>query len=188
MSNVSESVSGLDSGSARRQREPEGPQFKYEWPDDINPNVSWQELNQVLHTKYEQKFRTINNVFTVSMQDQKQLAIGEAIDFLIKQGGFISKTMTNEHRQLVQQFLEFKIRTMRNVKAIDEFQEKRVEAELRWANAAPVWEAEYSFEQPNALQLYDCLIPKLRDQRRLLVNTTTDDWVIYDNNKALAAY
>ena len=116
----------------------------------------------------------------------KPVAITEAVDFLKKQGGYVSKILTMEHRQLVEQFIEFKQRTIKNIRDIEEFNKKRYEAELRWANAIPVWESEYSFLEQTPLSLYDCLIPKMKEQKLLIIDSWNDRWQISENNKEKA--
>ena len=65
--------------------------------------------------------------------------------------------------------MDFKKRNDEMIKEREELWTRWNHSERALALKSPVMEAEYAFDQRTALSLYDCLIPTLREQRRLWV-------------------
>ena len=78
----------------------------------------------------------------------------------------MSELLTAEHRKLLKQFIEYKERNNEKLDEADRFVKWSKEVELSAAMKTPVMEAEHAIDDCTAMSLYDCLIPKLREQRR----------------------
>lgn len=97
----------------------------------------------------------------------KSVAVQDAIYFVKKQAKDLTKYLTKEHTQLVEQFQNYKHRTRKLLQERDDFKMALIDAELFAAQRYPACEAHYAFEDQNALGLYDCLTPCLKEHRRI---------------------
>ena len=62
-----------------------------------------------------------------------------------------------------------KERFERKIKERDQLHENWKISEILLAQKSPIFEAEYALEESSPLSLYDCLIPTLKSQRKLIV-------------------
>ena len=76
---------------------------------------------------------------------------------------------TKHHHDIVQQFKDFKARTAKHLAYAEEQKEYIANLERHLALKTPVMEAEFALDETSAISFYDCLIPKLKEQRRFLL-------------------
>ena len=71
----------------------------------------------------------------------------------------VSAMYTRNHHKIINQFIDFKNRTLEDIKTMEEYAEKAWKAEACFALWNPVYEAEYAILDSNPLKLYDCIVP-----------------------------
>ena len=91
----------------------------------------------------------------------------EAIEFLRREFKSVTNTLTVSHHKLLESIIGQSERSQSIIKERHFLQNKWRIAEQLYATKTPVMEAEYAFDESTALSLYDCLIPMLKENRRL---------------------
>ena len=81
----------------------------------------------------------------------------------------MTQTLTKAHHQLVSQFVGFKERTEEKMKKADQAIKEMSMLEVALAQKTPVMEAEFAMDDRTSLNLFDCLVPKLREHRRFRI-------------------
>ena len=51
---------------------------------------------------------------------------------------------------------------------------------------SPVNEAQFAFDERTPLSLYDSVLPRLKEHRKLIVDTSQFEQAVFDDNKAKA--
>ena len=70
---------------------------------------------------------------------------------------------------MIKQFLEFRDQSEEKLKQAAEKMKIMPYLEQALVLKTPVMEAEFAMDDRSPLNLYDCLIPKIREQRRFLI-------------------
>ena len=81
---------------------------------------------------------------------------------------------TRNHHKVIRQFIEFKNRTLEDIKTKEEYAERVWQAESALALKNPIFDAEYALDENNPLSLYDCYLPQLEDWRKRKQMSFTD--------------
>ena len=99
----------------------------------------------------------------------KPIIFDQAFKFVQQQGNLISKQFSEETRQIIKFFQSYRADTDYDISLVKKLQDDLAFTELALANKSPVNEAEYAFDGRTPLQLYDCLIPKLKEYQKYRV-------------------
>ena len=81
----------------------------------------------------------------------------------------ITQLLTKQHHSVIEQFLNFKERTLARVAENKDLWAVIEKLETKLAQKTPVLEAEYAIDDQTSLSLYDCLVPKLKEHRRFRI-------------------
>ena len=101
------------------------------------------------------------------MKNLKPIYLQEAVDFVKSRSEEIVKLLTRTHHIMIKNFLDFKTRSEKMQYERDILLENWRTTEAALCMKSPVCEVEFAHDDRTALSLYDCLVPKLREQRRL---------------------
>ena len=96
----------------------------------------------------------------------KPFIFDRACEFIREQTAAVTKLLTRQHHQLVDQFLAFKERTEHKLAWADSLQVDMAKLEVMIALKTPCMEAEHVLDDRNAFNFFDCLIPKIKEHRR----------------------
>ena len=93
---------------------------------------------------------------------------------------------TKEMRDLVVFFIRY--REITDPQAFDniELKKKHFYLERSLAEKTPVNEAEFAFAEQTPLKLYDCIIPRLKEHRKVKVDPMKSFMHVFDDNQAKA--
>ena len=75
--------------------------------------------------------------------------------------------LTKVHQGLIKQFIDDKSRSYEIVKLHDDMVEKVKMLEMALAQKTPVMQAEHVIDDTNLFSTFDCLIPKIKEHRRV---------------------
>lgn len=93
----------------------------------------------------------------------------EAKEFVREQLRKTLKAITKNHKQLIQQHIEYRDDTELLINERNMLRDRWMTYEHTCAMKSPVMEAEYAHDDTTALSMYDCLIPKLREWRKFRI-------------------
>lgn len=93
----------------------------------------------------------------------------QAVDFLKVQAESITKLLTKTHHNILQGFIQFKARNDKLIRERETMYACWLYSERALALKTPVREAEFALDDQSALRMYDCLLPLLKEHRRLRV-------------------
>ena len=105
----------------------------------------------------------MTKVHHAQMKDCRSMAMHEALLFLKSKCEILCKHLTQEHRKLLKQFFEYRERTHSRLVYLEEQDEKYCETIRNWALIASTTEGMYALDEKNALQMYNCLVPKMKE-------------------------
>lgn len=75
--------------------------------------------------------------------------------------------LSNQHRQLHAQFIEYRTEAEKLISERSMIYDNWLMFERAHMLRSPTFEVEYAHDERSPLGLYDCLIPKLREHRKL---------------------
>ena len=93
----------------------------------------------------------------------------EARKFVAELNTALCEQMTVNHHKILEQFVDFKDRTIRRIEYNDHLKDVTMQLEKRLALQSPAFEGEYAIDERTTLSLYDSLIPKLKEHRRFKI-------------------
>ena len=104
----------------------------------------------------------------------------EAIKWLEEKLVIISKSFTRELHEVIKQFISYKDKTYSRIAECAWYQENVKILEATLARKIPVFEAEYGLSETTPLRLYDSLVPRIRQHRKIVIDVhkgkTMDDY------------
>ena len=103
------------------------------------------------------------------LKDVKKIVMKEAGDWVRDQTKHITEELTKTHRTILSKFCEYSELGSALQQERETLLENWLTFEKAYAIRSPVMEAEFAHDDSNPLQLYDCLIPKLREHRELRI-------------------
>ena len=115
------------------------------------------------------KANQIQLAYDRKVRELKPYLFDKACQFLKEQTAHVTQIVTKQHHFLLQQFLHYKDRSDDQIKKFEELKRVVGMLELAVAQKTPVMEAEYAIDDTNKLSLFDCLIPKLKENRRFKI-------------------
>lgn len=131
-------------------------------------HIEDEALKQIMEKKLQKEKQN----FEMHLKNVKPIALRQAVDFVRREADSITTLLTKNHNQLYKKFLEMKQRFVPESNERDQLLENWKITEILLAQKTPVFEAEYALDERTPLSLYDCLVPKLKQQRRLVVQET----------------
>ena len=111
----------------------------------------------------------IEGNWELKLKNLKPVVFKEAQDYLMEKAGNLCHLMTNQHRQILKQFIDYHEFAESMIKERNYLFDKWRMFEHAYCITTPALEAEYAHDERTALSLYDCLIPRLREHRMLRV-------------------
>ena len=84
-----------------------------------------------------------------------------------EQAKSITEQLTKAHRVIVKNFLQYRTSSDRLIRERDELRNNWIIYEKAYCMKTPVCETEFAMDERSPLQLYDCLVPRLREHRKL---------------------
>lgn len=122
--------------------------------------------NKNLQAELKKEMAKLKLNFDRLVREQRPLIMDEACKFVEEKGEIVTRLLTRQHRKIVQQFIEFKERSARELKEARKMQDHVVYLETMCALKSPCMQAEHVIDDATELTLYNCLVPKLREHRK----------------------
>lgn len=91
----------------------------------------------------------------------------EAVDFVKRTTVDICRVLSQEHQNLVKQFIAFRDNTWSELEVIKDCEDRMLVAENLVAQNFPIYEQRYASDPSNPLIKYDCLAPEIRQRLRV---------------------
>ena len=105
----------------------------------------------------------------MKLRNLKPIVFKEAVEFIHSEAIHIMNQLSKEHRSILKGFLDYRDFAERLIAERNFLHGQWQLFERNLALKSPVMEAEYAMDDRTALSLYDCLIPKLREHRKLKI-------------------
>lgn len=96
----------------------------------------------------------------------KPFVFDQACQFIKHRSDDMSALLTKSHRNVIRQFIEYKERSEQQLQEAEAKVQCIPLLEQLVAQKTPVMEAEYAIDDRSPLNLYNCLVPKLKELRR----------------------
>ena len=78
--------------------------------------------------------------------------------------------LNRQHHKIIKQFLKYKVRSRKQLEDAEAKLKSLPYLEQAISLKTPVMEAEYAIDDRSPLDLYNCLVPKLQEQRRFTIH------------------
>ena len=122
-----------------------------------------------LGSSIHKQLRTLKNMYEYKLKNVKVKMMKEMQDELHKKSSIIMKEMTGVHRKLIEQFIDFKVRTEDRMKYMDDLEETNRSLIHLHALMSPTRELNYGIDVENPLRMYDCMIPVINTRQALQI-------------------
>jgi len=86
----------------------------------------------------------------------------------------VTIVLTKTHHKIIADHLDYMERSRKMNDERDMLLNKWKQTEVLLAQKTPVFESEYALEESSPLTLYDCLVPALKQHRRLKVKKDSE--------------
>ena len=103
------------------------------------------------------------------VKNMKPIVMKEALEFVKQQTDAIVKLLTKTHHNMVVNVMEFRRRNENLIEERQKVLDNWIFCEKALAHKSPTMEAEFALDETTPLSMYDCLVPLLKEQRRLKV-------------------
>ena len=114
---------------------------------------------------FAKKVRSIEKAFNSKLANIKPIVYQEAIKWLKNKTDKFCKNFTEELHLILRQFLDYKAKTNSRMAEVAWYQENVKILEQTLARKIPVFESEYGMSETTPLRLYDCLVPRIKENR-----------------------
>ena len=100
----------------------------------------------------------------------KPIVFKEAIDFVREQSTVITDAISKQHRGLVKEFIEYREETEKLIREREYLLDRWQQFEKAYVMRSPTLEAEHAFDSRSPLNLYSCVIPQIKEHRKLEID------------------
>ena len=105
----------------------------------------------------------------MQLKNIRPIIMQEAVDFLKAQSQVIAKVLTTAHHKLLTSVIEARSRNEQYIAEREHCRNNWSIIERAYAMKSPIMEAEYALDERTPLSLYNCMIPMLKEHRRLYI-------------------
>ena len=99
----------------------------------------------------------------------KGVVFKEAAEFVKNKAVEITNVLSKQHQGVIKTFLNYRLESQKKIDERDFLHDQWRLFEKAYCLRSPALEAEFVFDRRSALGMYDCVIPQLKEYRKLVV-------------------
>ena len=107
--------------------------------------------------------------FDQQLKNMKGVIFKEAAEFVKNKAMEITNVLSKQHQNIIKTFVNYRIDSEKKIDERDLLLQRWRLFEEAYCLRSPALEAEFVFDRRSAIGMYDCVIPQLKEYRKLEV-------------------